>query len=82
MTYEERTIKIAQWMLDNEGTIRSAAKHFGLSKSVVGRDIKVRLPTLDPDLTQRLDVLLDKNYYERTYRGGLATRRKYRGDFD
>lgn len=32
---EERTVNIAHYIVENKATVRSAAKHFGVSKSTV-----------------------------------------------
>ena len=32
---EERTVSIAQYIIDKKATVRAAAKHFGISKSTV-----------------------------------------------
>ena len=32
---EERTINLAQYIVENKATVRSAAKHFAISKSTV-----------------------------------------------
>lgn len=35
---EERTISLAQYIVENKATVRNAAKHFGISKSTVHTD--------------------------------------------
>ena len=46
---EERAMEIARYIVDNNTTVRQAAKHFGISKSTVHTDVtkwnglKVRL---------------------------------------
>ena len=32
---EERTIQLAEYIIDKKATVRDAAKHFGISKSTV-----------------------------------------------
>jgi len=32
---EERVLEIAQYIIDNNATVRQAAKHYGISKSTV-----------------------------------------------
>ena len=46
----------------------------------VHKDLTERLPRLDPTLYKQVRQLLDINKAERHIRGGLATRRKYKGE--
>ena len=76
---EERSCDLAVYIIENRATVRAAAKQFGISKSTVHKDLTERLPKLNPPLYAQVRVLLDINKAERHIRGGLATRRKYRG---
>jgi putative DeoR family transcriptional regulator (stage III sporulation protein D) len=66
-------------MIETGATVRSAAQHFGISKSTVHKDLSFRLPRINPALYQQVRVILDLNKQERHIRGGMATRRKYKG---
>ena len=77
---EERVCDLAVYILENKATVRAAAARFGISKSTVHKDLTERLPRLRPALYREVRSLLDRNKAERHIRGGLATRRKYRGD--
>lgn len=77
---EERTRDLAVYLLENKATVRAAAERFGISKSTVHKDLTERLPRIDPGLSARVRLLLDWNKAQRHIRGGLATRRKYRGE--
>lgn len=77
---EQRACELAVFIIENKATVRLAAKHFGISKSTVHKDLTERLPRLKPALYQQVRELLDINKAERHIRGGLATRRKYRGE--
>jgi putative DeoR family transcriptional regulator (stage III sporulation protein D) len=77
---EERACDLAVYIIENRATVRSAAKQFGVSKSTVHKDLTERLPHVNPGLFRQVRVLLDQNKAERHIRGGLATRRKYRGE--
>ena len=46
----------------------------------VHKDLTERLPRLDPALYKQVRQLLDINKAERHIRGGMATRRKYKGE--
>jgi putative DeoR family transcriptional regulator (stage III sporulation protein D) len=74
---EQRPVLLGEYMVRNSATVRAAAKHFGISKSTVHKDIRTRLPQLDSNLFRRVEKLLELNKQERHIRGGLATRRKY-----
>ena len=77
---EERACDLAAYILENKATVRAAAARFGVSKSTVHKDLTERLPRLRPALYREVRRLLDRNKAERHIRGGLATRRKYKGD--
>ena len=77
---EERACELAKYMIENNATVRSAAEKFSISKSTVHKDIAERLESVDRDLYLRVKSVLEKNKAERHIRGGIATRRKYRGD--
>lgn len=79
---EERACDLAVYIIENKATVRAAAKAFGVSKSTVHKDLTERLPHVNQGLFRQVRVLLDLNKAERHIRGGLATRRKYRGEED
>ncbi len=76
--YDERTVTLAEYISDTGKTVRDTAKHFGLSKSTVHKDMTSRLPEIDAELYEKVRIILDKNKAERHLRGGLATREKYK----
>lgn len=47
--------------------------------TTIHKDLRDRLPTFNPPLYQQVKVILDENKAERHIRGGIATRRKYKG---
>ena len=77
---EERACELASWIVDNGGTVRSAAAHFGVSKSTVHKDLTERLEQTDRLLYEKVRRILEQNKAERHLRGGDATRRKYKGE--
>ncbi len=77
---EERAIRLAEYITENRVTVRAAAKQFGISKSTVHKDVTERLETVSPELHAQVRKLLEQNKAERHIRGGLATRRKYKGE--
>ncbi len=76
---EQRACELAVYMIENRATVRAAARQFGVSKSTVHKDLTTRLPSLSASLYQQVRSLLDQNRAERHIRGGMATRRKYKG---
>ena len=76
---EQRAKELALYMIENRTTVRAAAKQFGVSKSTVHKDLTERLEKINPALYQQVRQLLDRNKAERHIRGGMATRRKYKG---
>ena len=77
---EERACDLAVYIIENRSTVRAAAKKFGVSKSTVHKDLTERLPHVNTGLYRQVRALLDLNKAERHIRGGLATRRKYKGE--
>ena len=74
---EERACELAEYMIETSATVRAAAKHFGISKSTVHKDLSQRLPLYNKVLSQKVRVVLEQNKAERHIRGGLATKNKY-----
>ena len=75
---EERACELARYLIENQATVRAAAKQFGISKSTVHKDISERLPRYDRALYLQARELLERNKAERHIRGGMATQKKYR----
>ena len=73
----QRACDLAVYIIENRTTIRAAAKHFGVSKSTVHKDLSERLPAGHPTHYRQVKEILEINKAERHIRGGIATRRKY-----
>ena len=67
-------------MIETGATVRAAAGQFGISKSTVHKDLTQRLQEIDGLLYDQVRTVLDRNKEERHIRGGMATRRKYKGE--
>jgi len=78
-TIEERACRLAVYIIENGATVRMAASQFGISKSTVHKDLQQRLPQCNRSLYLQVREILDLNKSERHIRGGLATRKKYKG---
>ena len=76
---EKRACDLAVYLIETGATVRAAAQHFGISKSTVHKDLSTRLPGINKALYQQVRDVLERNKQERHIRGGLATRRKYKG---
>ena len=74
---EERAMNIANYIIENNATVRQTAKEFGISKSTVHKDVTERLTQINPSLAAETRKVLDVNKSERHIRGGMATREKY-----
>ena len=77
ISIEERSVILAQYIIQSKDTVRGAAKKFGISKRTVHKDVSERLKKINPALAKEVRVVLDENKAERHIRGGLATKRKY-----
>ena len=71
---------MAQYIIENRATVRAAAKQFGISKSTVHKDLSERLPAFNRALYRQVKEVLEENKAERHIRGGIATRKKYKGE--
>ena len=76
---EERAERLALYIIENRATVRAAAAKFGISKSTVHKDISECLPHFNRTLYLQVKEVLDVNKAQRHIRGGIATRKKYRG---
>ena len=76
---EQRAKLLAVYMIENRATVRATARKFGISKSTVHKDLTSKLPKISPALYREVRTLMDQNRAERHIRGGIATRKKYRG---
>ena len=76
-TVDERAIILGEYIIENDATVRAAAKQFKISKSTVHKDVTERLKSNDPVLWKQVNVVLQKNKKERHIRGGMATKEKY-----
>lgn len=74
---EERAIDIANYIIENNATVRQTAKQFGISKSTVHKDVTERLVQVNSSLAKEARKVLDVNKQERHIRGGMATKEKY-----
>jgi putative DeoR family transcriptional regulator (stage III sporulation protein D) len=75
--FYSRPENLANYIIDNNATIRQTAKQFNFSKSLVHNDVSNRLKNINLDLYLATKRVLEKNFKERHIRGGMATKQKY-----
>ena len=76
----ERAAMLGEYIVRTGATVRAAAGKFNISKSTVHKDVTVKLAANCPALYLEVKKVLEQNKSERHIRGGLATRRKYKGE--
>ena len=74
---QKRACEVAVYLIETGATVRAAARHFGISKSTVHKDLSQRLKQYNYALYVQARQVLDRNKQERHIRGGMATKRKY-----
>ena len=77
--YRGTGLSAGPYIIENRTTVRAAAQKFGISKSTVHMDLSERLPAFNQPLYLQVKGVLEENKAERHIRGGIATRRKYKG---
>lgn len=75
----ERAVELGEYIVETGATVRAAAGAFRISKSTVHKDVTQRLSVADPQLYKKVKKVLEINKSERHIRGGMATRKKYKG---
>ena len=73
-----RAERFAQYILDNNSTIRKTAKYFNISKSTVHNDVSKKLRICNYSLYKKVKKILIINFNEKHIRGGNSTRLKYK----
>lgn len=73
----ERIISEANYIVNNQTTIRATAQVYNVSKSTVHLDLTRRLRGISLPLYAEVKKVLQKNKDERAVRGGTATKKKY-----
>ena len=73
-------MELAHYLIENRTTVRAAAKKFGVGEHpTVHKDLSERLPLYDRPLYLQVKAVMEENKAQRHIRGGLATRKKYKG---
>jgi len=74
---EDRAVTLAQYIIENNATVRQTAKKYNISKSTVHKDVSQRLKGYNESLYNQVKLVLEQNKSERHIRGGMATKSKY-----
>ena len=72
-----RVLNFANYIIENNATIRQTANVFGYSKSTVHNDIQKKLKKINNLLYEKVKIILNKNFLEKHLRGGESTKQKY-----
>ena len=72
-----REEEFAIYIIDNNSTIRKCAEIFNISKSTVHNDLSKKLKFTNKFLYYQVYKILSRNWDERYWRGGQATKNKY-----
>ena len=75
---EERAVTLANYIIENNATVRKTASVFHISKSTVHKDVSERLIKINSGLAEKVRLVLQENKAERHIRGGMATKEKYK----
>jgi len=73
----ERCVELGRYIVEHKETVRGTAKHFGISKSSVHKDVTEKLREADRILYNEVKQVLENNKSQRHLRGGMATKKKY-----
>lgn len=76
---DDRCVLLGRYIAEHRATVRTTAKVFGISKSTVHKDVSENLKKVNPQLYKQVKKILEINKQERHIRGGIATRKKYKG---
>ena len=77
MSCFSRAEQFAQYIIDNNSTIRKIAIFFNISKSTVHNDVSKKLKHENCEMYLKVKKILDNNFKEKHIRGGMATKIKY-----
>ena len=72
-----RVIKVADYVIKTNDTIRNTATIFEVSKSTIHKDLKERLVSIDINRYNKIKKIMLKHLEERHIKGGEATRQLF-----
>ena len=74
---QERCVILGHYIVENNATVRAAAKYFGISKSTVHKDIQERLALIDIDKYNEVKKIMNEHLETRHILGGESTRQLF-----
>ena len=74
---DTRVLRLAEYILNNQTTIRATAQAFNIPKSTVHHDLSTKLKYLNYHLFLQVKHLLDENFSVKHIHGGESTKHKY-----
>lgn len=74
---EDRVREVANYLIENNTTIRATGEALQVSRTTVHLDIIERLPLINPRLAKEAMGILEQNKRERHIRGGIATKKSF-----
>lgn len=75
---EERIVTLANYILENNSTIRATANNFQIPKSTVHHDLSTKLKYINYSLYLQVKDLLKNNFEIKHIHGGESTKLKYK----
>lgn len=78
MVKYNRIEKEAILLVEDNRTLREVAKILNVSKSTVHKDLREKLPNINFELSKKVIEILKVHKQERHFRGGEATKKKYK----
>ena len=75
--FDKLTLDLANFLLDNNTTIRATAKAFNIPKSTVHHNLSTKLKHINYSLYKQVKQLLIENFKIKHIHGGESTKLKY-----
>lgn len=72
-----RILDEANYIINNDMTIREVASIFNISKSTVHKDVSKKLYFIDKDMSNKVSIILKKHTSIKHINGGEGTKRKF-----
>lgn len=72
-----RILDEANYIINNDMTIREVASIFNISKSTVHKDVSKKLYFIDKDMSNKVSIILKKHTSIKHINGGEVTKRKF-----
>ena len=73
----ERVVDESEYLINTKKTIREVANKFGVSKSTVHNDMRIRLAEINKEKYEQVAEILAYHIDVKHIRGGESTKRKF-----